>query len=51
MRADLAFLGGSPTIARLDETRPLDALFDSGEVQAAVVIPAGFAADVAGGVA
>ena len=35
-------------VATLDETRPLDALFDSGEAQAALVIPAAFGADVKG---
>jgi ABC-2 type transport system permease protein len=34
-------------VADLDEPRPLDALFDRGAVQAALVIPAGFGADVA----
>jgi ABC-2 type transport system permease protein len=34
-------------IATLDETRPLDELFDSGRAQAAVVIDADFAADLA----
>ena len=34
-------------VAAPPETRPLDALFASGEVQAALVIPASFAADVA----
>ncbi|PWB68996.1 MAG: ABC transporter permease [Holophagae bacterium] len=34
-------------VADLDEPRPLDALFDRGTVQAALVIPAGFGADVA----
>jgi len=34
-------------VATLDETRPLDALFDSGRAQAALVIPESFAADLA----
>lgn len=34
-------------VATLDETRPLDALFESGRAQAALVIPAEFAADLA----
>jgi ABC-2 type transport system permease protein len=33
--------------ATLDEVRPLDALFDSGAVQAALVVPPDFGADVA----
>ena len=35
-------------VATLDETRPLDAMFDSGEAQAALVIPAAFGVEVAG---
>jgi len=35
-------------VATLDETRPLDGLFDSGKAQAALVIPAAFGSDVAG---
>lgn len=35
-------------VATFDETRPVDALFDSGAVQAALVIPSDFAAEVAG---
>jgi ABC-2 type transport system permease protein len=35
-------------VADLDETRPLDGLFDRGTAQAALVIPTGFGADVAG---
>jgi len=35
-------------VATLDETRPLEQLFDSGRAQAALVIPASFGADVAG---
>ncbi len=34
-------------VAALDEVRPLDGLFDSGAVQAALVIPPDFGADVA----
>jgi ABC-2 type transport system permease protein len=34
-------------VATLDDTRPLDDLFDSGAAQAALVIPSRFAADVA----
>ena len=35
-------------VADLDEPRPLDRLFDRGTAQAALVIPAGFGADVSG---
>lgn len=35
-------------VADLPETRPLEALFDDGTAQAALVIPASFGADVAG---
>ena len=34
-------------VATLDETRPLEQLFDSGRAQAALVIPASFGSDVA----